>query len=273
MNFYALVIDEDEKERDLIRKVLDKEQWRVCEAASVEEADRIIDSFSWSLVVCDASLSVRRAEPLSDLTLLSELKRRFGRKAQIIITAAPQDGSINPLEAFLNGASDYISKPCREERIAACSRQITERLRAAEREAKAAQLARWPRASDSAPVSPDLVGNSEAIIKVFRRLAEILKEIQLDGSGVGGSDARLPSIFITGETGTGKELVAQIIHGRGGRLKGQFVPINCSNLTPELAESELFGHEQGAFTGANGKRPGLWEMADGGTLFLDEITE
>ena len=87
------------------------------------------------------------------------------------------------------------------------------------------------------------------------------------------STARLPSVFITGETGTGKELVAQIIHRRSSQSRGQFVPVNCSNLTTELAESELFGHEPGAFTGASRKRQGLWELADGGTLFLDEITE
>jgi DNA-binding NtrC family response regulator len=273
MNLFALVIDADAEERGVVRNALHKQQWKVCEAASVEEAARILDSYSWNLILCDAALSTQHAYPSSDLTLLSELKRRFGTKAQVIITAAPQGSSISPLEAILNGASDYIFKPCREDKIAECSNQVIERLRAAEREAKEAQIARRLRASESDSALPELVGESEAIIKVFRRLAEIVENIYLDCFGEGDSYARLPSVFISGETGTGKELVAQIINQRGSQSKGEFVPVNCSNLTPELAESELFGHESGAFTGASRERQGLWEIADGGTLFLDEITE
>ena len=114
------------------------------------------------------------------------------------------------------------------------------------------------------------------MLAVYKELALIVRGAraeQLDGTGAQPAGAGPPTVFITGETGTGKELVAQFIHGRGDWARGQFLPINCSNLTPELAEAELFGHEPGAFTGASRARQGLWELADGGTLFLDEITE
>src|SRR5215210_6204935 len=273
MNLHALVIVADAEERGVVRNTLYKQQWKVCEAPSVEEASRIIDRFSWNLIICDAAICMRRTGPSQDLTWLSELKSRFGAKAQIVITAAAQESSIGPLEAILNGASDYILKPCREEKIAECSRRVIERLRAAEREAKEAHLASRLRAPDSPPVLPKLVGESDAIIGVFKKLAQIVENIYLDGLGETGPPARLPSVFITGETGTGKELAAHLIHRHGSQSKGEFVPVNCSNVSNELAESELFGHEPGAFTGAGRERRGLWELADGGTLFLDEITE
>lgn len=271
MDLHALVIDADAEERGVVRNALYKQQWKVCEASSVEEAMRIVGRYSWNLVFCDASLSAQLNHSSGDTTLLSGLKRRFGSKVHVVVMAQ-QESPINSFEAILNGASDFFRKPCREERVADYSRQVVERLRAAEREVKEAQLAARVRTSELPPALPELVGESEAIIKVFRRLAEIVENIYLDGLGEGSLTARLPSVFITGETGTGKELVAQIIHRRS-HSGGQFVPVNCSNLTPELAESELFGHEPGAFTGASRKRQGLWELADGGTLFLDEITE
>lgn len=272
MDLHALVIDADAEERRVVRNALYKQQWKVCEASSVEEAMHIIGKYSLKLVFCDAYLSAQSTNATCETTLLSELKRRFGSKLHVVITAQ-QERSISPFEAILNGASDFFRKPCREEKVADYSRQVIERLRAAEREIKEAQHTAQLRTSELPPALPELVGESEAIINVFRRLAEIVENIHLDSLGEGSSTARLPSVFITGETGTGKELAAQIIHQRSSQSRGQFVPVNCSNLTPELAESELFGHEPGAFTGASRERQGLWELADGGTLFLDEITE
>jgi DNA-binding NtrC family response regulator len=273
MDLYALVIEPDPQERGVLRNVLRKQRWKVCDVTSVAEATRILGTFPWHLILCDADLAALSVTPSCGQTLLSELKRRFGSKAHIVITAAPRGDSLSPFEAILNGASDYVFKPCPEERVAHYSRQVIERLRAAEREAKESMLARRSPALGPDHSSPKFVGESEAIIRVFRELAQIVNNIYPDGDGAWGATARCHSIFITGETGTGKELVAQIIHQRSGQSKGRFVPVNCSNLTPELAESELFGHEAGAFTGAGRQREGLWELADGGTLFLDEITE
>jgi two-component system NtrC family response regulator len=122
----------------------------------------------------------------------------------------------------------------------------------------------------------ELIGESESIVNVFKKLAQALKRDSNQRTEVNAKRdgrTRPPTFFITGETGTGKELVAHLIHRHSAYRSGPFVPINCSALPPDLAESELFGHEPGAFTGAIKEKKGLWELADGGTLFLDEITE
>jgi DNA-binding NtrC family response regulator len=275
MDLHALVIDEDAQERRVLRNLLESHYWKVAEAGTLADAARLLGEHAWALVFCDASLSTRRIEPSRDLTLLGELKRRFGTKAHLVITAAV-GRPITALEAILNGAADYLLKPCQETQILACSQAVIERLRAAERETERARHDAYPTASEIAPADPEFVGGSSVILKVFKDLAGVLNSLHHSDNQRQGSKERAapqPTILITGETGTGKELVAQIIHQRGSRSKGPFIPINCSNLSPDLAESELFGYMPGAFTGALKEKPGLWELADGGTLFLDEVTE
>src|SRR5881409_1028416 len=103
-----------------------------------------------------------------------------------------------------------------------------------------------------------MVGNSEAMVKLFQRIASIAAS-PLD-------------VLVTGESGTGKELVARALHRSGRRASGKFLAIDCGSLSDSLVESELFGYRKGAFTGATESRPGLFEAAHGGMLFLDEIT-
>ncbi|UTW14395.1 sigma-54-dependent Fis family transcriptional regulator [Marinobacterium rhizophilum] len=110
---------------------------------------------------------------------------------------------------------------------------------------------------DKAGLFPDLVGGSESLLQVRRIMAQVAE--------------RDVSVLITGESGTGKEVVARSLHDHSGRRKGPFVPVNCGAIPAELLESELFGHEKGAFTGAISNRTGRFELAQGGTLFLDEI--
>jgi DNA-binding NtrC family response regulator len=162
MDLHVLVIDADAEDRSVVRNALYKQLWKVCEASSVEEAMRIVGKYSWQLVFCDANLSAQPVNPPSDTTLLSELKKRFGSKLHVVITAQ-QESSINPFEAILNGASDFFRKPCREDKVADYSRQVVERLRAAEREVKEAQPTARLRTSELPPTLPDLVGESEAI--------------------------------------------------------------------------------------------------------------
>jgi DNA-binding NtrC family response regulator len=168
MDLHALVIDADAEERGVVRNALYKQQWKVCEASSVGEAMRIVGKYPWKLVFCDANLSTQSVNRSCDTTLLSELKGRFGSKLHVVITAQ-QESSINPFEAILNGASDFFRKPCQEEKVADYSRQVVERLRAAEREVKEAQLTTRLRTSELPPALPELTGEFEAIIKVFRR--------------------------------------------------------------------------------------------------------
>jgi DNA-binding NtrC family response regulator len=273
MDLHALVIDADSQERCVLRLLLENHDWQVAEAGTLEDAIRHLGERAWFLVFCDASLSTQYTDTASNLTLLSELKQRSGVAAHIVITAA-QGRPITALEAILNGAADYQRKPIKAEKVVECSRLVIERLRAAERESADRQSAAKRVTSDVGPTEPELIGESEAILEVYKELARIVcaaRDCHPDGGKI--TDARLPSVFITGETGTGKELAARIIHHRGSQSNGRFIPVNCSNLSLDLAESELFGHVPGAFTGALKEKAGLWELADGGTLFLDEITE
>ncbi|MEM9492277.1 MAG: sigma-54 dependent transcriptional regulator, partial [Myxococcota bacterium] len=157
------------------------------------------------------------------------------------------------ISAFRVGAADYVTKPVQVDALALRLHRVVETRRlGAEVKRLREQVARHERFTD-------LVGSSPAMDRVHDLLSRVLE-----------SDA---SVLITGESGTGKEVVARVLHRRGHRRSGSFVAINCSAMPPHLMESELFGHEKGAFTDARSARPGLFAQANGGTLFLDEIGE
>jgi len=273
MDLLALVIDTDARERSVVRNILQKDSWKVCEAASVDAALCFArERSSWGLIFCDADLSTQSLDSSEASTLLGEIKRLSGEATLVVITAAA-DRPITALDAILNGASEYLRKPLQEEKVIACSQAVLKRLLAVEKDK---QVRSRVMASEFTQVAPEFIGESEAIIKVFKNLAQVVRGIRHeDDQNQNGKRVAAPqvSIFITGETGTGKELIAQLLHERSSYASGRLVPVNCSSLMPELAESELFGHVPGAFTGATKEREGLWELADGGTLFLDEITE
>lgn len=275
MGFHALVIEPDAAERGLLRKCLSAEGWQVSEARSAEEAIQSLDEHRWALIFCAAYLRADNGGESSGLILLGTLRKKLGA-ATYIVMMGTQGGAGAPLEAILAGASDYIRKPCREIDVRQSARRVMQRLRAAKKETANPPLAICPIPPDIATQDLDLIGESEPIVNVFKKLAQALKRdsnLHVDVSAKRDSRTRPPTFFITGETGTGKELVAHLIHRHSSFRSGPFVPINCSALPPDLAESELFGHEPGAFTGAVKEKKGLWELADGGTLFLDEITE
>lgn len=285
MDFHALVIDADAAERRVVRDLLHHQSWMVGEAGSAEEAMRVAGAQQWRLVFCDAYLqSNSNTEPVG-LTVLGELKRRLGASVQVVIMAAHGNSGI-AVEAILNGALDYIAKPCDEAEILDHSRTILDRLRAAQRETpltlspypENAQFQIPSRLAKRSAGEYQLVGHSKAIIRVLKSVASAVGSQVCDCSendvrNGGAPQPRPRSFLLTGETGTGKELVARMIHQHSNRAGGPFIPVNCSNLTIEMADSELFGHERGAFTGAVAAKPGAWELADGGTLFLDEITQ
>ena len=152
--------------------------------------------------------------------------------------------------AVRNGAFDYLTKPFD---LKVVQRAIERALRAA------APAARPPRRRPPSDGGGQIVGSSPAMQEVFKRIALVAP-----------SDA---CVHLHGESGTGKELVARAIHRYSRRADGPLVAVNVASLSPSLAESELFGHARGAFTGADAARKGLLEQADGGTIFLDEVAD
>lgn len=184
------------------------------------------------------------------LELLAEINQRGDDSAVIILTGnADLDSAI---QAVRLGAYDYLVKPCKIEEIESRMRRVArERVLANENVALKQQL-RTQRVD-----ALEMIGQSSLIGEVKKLIARVAP-----------SDA---SVLINGETGTGKEVAARLIHANSARKEGAFVPVNCAALPRELAESELFGHRKGAFTGADRDHRGLVQAAAGGTLFLDEI--
>jgi DNA-binding NtrC family response regulator len=266
MEFHALVVDRDAAERRLVGETLRDDGWQVREACSIEEALLIIDSPPGKLVFCDAQLSTGSLDNTHRTNLLDLLKKRLGMSAQIVVTAA-SGAHISAVEAVLNGASDYIIKPITAAQIRERSRVALNRLRAVYTEAEYHTPILKGQSAQSSPSSNGLIGESDAMVRMLRDLARILLSTRAE------RNAGAPRFLITGETGTGKELLVRLIHSYSGRVEKPFVPVNCGALPVDLAESEFFGHEAGAYTGAGREKPGLWEAASGGTLFLDEICE
>jgi DNA-binding NtrC family response regulator len=190
------------------------------------------------------------ADPIRGVPLVQAIQARHGARPVIVVS---DHGDPTTAVAFMKaGATDYVAS-------AALVPALLGLVRAAARRAPAASdaLRRGPR--PAIPDDPELVGSSPALDDV-RRLVRM----------AAGSDA---PVLIEGETGTGKELVARAVHRLGRRASFPFIPLNCAAIPETLAESELFGHARGAFTGAVGERPGALKLADRGTLFLDEIED
>jgi DNA-binding NtrC family response regulator len=186
-------------------------------------------------------------ERSSGLDVLKAFTEKAPGTPVILITAFGDVGGA--MEAIQRGAYDYVSKPFNVEEL-----KLTVK-RALERRRLMAEHKAVP--SDGKTQIEDIVGKSPVMLEVYKLVAR-----------VAGSTA---TVLVNGESGTGKELVARAIHNHSPRASRTFVPVNCTALTESLLESELFGHQRGAFTGAIATKKGLFEMASGGTLFLDEI--
>ncbi len=240
-----LIVDDEKNTREGLARALRDEY-------AVAEAENGLRALEWlETHHADVVLSDLRMPGLDGMALLSRLLGRDPRPVLILLTAY---GNIETaVEAMKRGAYDFLAKPVNLDRLELLlKRALTERQMGAENQRLKAQL-------DSKYGFENILGTSAAMQEVFDTIRQ--------------AAPTRATVLIQGESGTGKELVARALHQCSPRAQGPFIPVHCAALSPTLLESELFGHEKGAFTGAQERRRGRFEMADGGTLFLDEIGE
>jgi DNA-binding NtrC family response regulator len=240
----VLVVDDEEAARLSLGKILKEDHYDVLLAADGEEALRVLGEENPEILLTDL-----RMPGMDGHELLLRVRQAFPDVAVLLMTA---HGTIrSAVQALREGAEDYLTKPIDVEELEHLLDRILKRNRLI------AETRLLRQRLDEKYRFENIIGQSAEMLEVFRLIEQVAP-----------SQA---SILITGESGTGKELIAQAIHQRSPRREAPFVKVSCAALPETLLESELFGHERGAFTGALARRPGRFEMAAGGTIFLDEI--
>ena len=242
--YSVLIVEDHDRLREQLGNFYEQEGYKVSTAACGEEGMEKLSNEKFALVVSDVKMP-----GIDGFELARHVREKYPDTDVILITAF---GNIKQaVEAMKLGASDYITKPFQPEAIRLVSEKLIERRRLVEEVRELRQ-----RVQDEHNLE-NILSKSPKMLKVF----DLIRSLAETDSGV----------MITGETGTGKELVARAIHNLSRRKARQFIAINCGAFPDTLLESELFGYEKGAFTGAVQSRAGKIELADGGTLFLDEI--
>ncbi len=241
-----LLVDDDDTFRSVMAGELERMRYRVRTAASGKEALQRLEEHNPDVILLDL-----RLPDLSGLDVLAQAREK-GTEAEVIMLTG--HGSIDTaIESVRKGAFDYLSKPCPLDELQVRIQRALEH-RALHRRASILERGLTP---------PDpgkwLIGKSPKFVGVM----ELTDRVALSDS----------TVLITGETGSGKEMVAKRLHAQSPRRNRPFVVVECAALQEDLLQSELFGHERGAFTGADRAKAGLFEVADGGTIFLDEIGE
>ncbi len=241
----VLVVDDERSTREGLQRALRGRY----EVRLAENAERALEELADDAV--DVMLADMRMPGMDGLTLLRRVQARHPAVICILLTAY---GSVETaVEAMKQGAHDFLTKPVNLDHL---DMLIARALRARDMESKTRQLEEQ---LDHKYGLENIIGSAPAMQQVFETIRQ--------------AAPTQATVLITGPSGTGKELAAHALHRLSTRARGPFVAVHCAALSPSLLESELFGHEKGAFTGATARRRGRFEQADGGTLFLDEISE
>jgi len=241
-----LVVDDDTAHRTMLRTLVGGWGYEISEADDGEAAIRLVRERAYDLVLMDV-----RMLKVSGLEALAAVKTINPAIPVVIMTAF---SSVETAVAALKqGAHDYLTKPLDFDKLRVTLERSMEhtRLKAENRALRAELAGRFERSR--------IVGRSPAMLRLLDTVAQVAP-----------SEA---TVLISGESGTGKEVIAGALHVNSARRESPFVSLNCAAITESLMESELFGHEKGAFTGAERRREGRFQQADGGTLFLDEVSE
>ncbi len=244
-----LVVDDENNLRLVVQKEMTRQGHEVETASDGEAAWSLLEHRDYDVILCDINMP-----RLDGIGLLRRMREKSQNPPEVIMLTG-QATVETAIEAMKLGAYDYLTKPYRITELAALVKQSAEKQKLKiDNQRLRAQLER-----SNSQTMPEIVGESA-------QMKEVLRLVQR----VAPSDT---SVLITGESGTGKELIAQAIHRLSRRSDKTFIDLNCAALQDSLLESELFGHEAGAFSGARNRKLGLFEIADGGTIFLDEVME
>jgi DNA-binding NtrC family response regulator len=248
-----LIVEDNDTIRMGMRATLEAAGFEVLDAADGPSALSLLEGRDVSVVVTDVKMA-----PMDGIEVLRQVKTRAPAAEVLVITAY---GTVDTaVEAMKLGAADFVTKPFSPEAFEVKVRKLVDAVRERRRfEQVEAEAAYFREVAERRFRVDEIVGQSSVMQSIFKQIQK-----------VAASDA---SVLIMGESGTGKELVARAIHRNSKRASHPFVAVNCGALAEGVLESELFGHERGAFTGATKQRKGRFELARGGTLLLDEVGE
>ena len=249
---HILIVEDETIIRSALRRLLERNQYEVSEAGSVQEAQERFSIPSFDLIVSDLRLP---GAPGTELIKLGQ-----GTPVLIMTSYASLRSAVDSMKM---GAVDYIAKPFDHDEMLQTAARILRDRQEARNAPPSAPTSNNARSGEKA------IDNSNGEIGIIGSCAA-MQELYSKIRKVAPTDS---NVLIQGESGTGKELVARALHNLSRRAKAPLISVNCAAIPESLIESELFGHEKGAFTGASAGRAGLVEAADGGTLFLDEIGE
>jgi DNA-binding NtrC family response regulator len=239
-----LVVDDEPKTVEVIKRNLQAEGYHIYTASSVPEALKVLEAAAIDLVVTDFKMP-----KINGMDLIRHIQENYKNTETMMITGyATIQGAVEAVKA---GAEEYLTKPFTNEELLVAVKKSLEKL----------YNRRAGNGIRPVMVKPatGILGESSVMLKVYRSIEK--------------AASTSATVLITGESGTGKELVARAIHYGSKRASAPFVPVNCGGIPETLLESELFGYIKGAFTGAVETRAGFFQTADGGTIFLDEIAD